>query len=84
VNGKLKGILVPSREEVMKGRRSLHNEELHDLNTSLGTCSTHGEDEKLVKLIIDKPGRPRHILVYKENIRVYLKEENMRVWRGFN
>jgi hypothetical protein len=67
----LKKISGPTRYEVKRGWRLLHNEELHNLYFSLykckqikedelgGACSRNGKDEKFVQNFSRKPERKR-------------------------
>jgi hypothetical protein len=89
-NRVLRRIFGPKRDEVTGEWRKLHNEELHNLYSSLdiirqvkanevgGECGTHGRGEKVCKVLVGKPEGKRPLgrprRRWEDGIRMYLRE----------
>jgi hypothetical protein len=71
-------IFEPKREEVMRGWGKLHNEELHNLYSSLKdetdtACRMRGKKRSAYKVLVGKTPVRGSIHGQGENIRLYLK-----------
>jgi hypothetical protein len=99
-NRVLRRIFGPKRDEVTREWRKLHNEDLHNLNSSpdiisqvkaneVGReCSTHGRGEKSVQGFGGKSRRKdttwKTKAKWEDGIRMDLREIGMGVWIGFD